>query len=611
MVNTPFFRHRGPVTCAVHVPNSNKIITSGYDNGVALFDIETRDVTLLGYHAHLANRVSVNQSGRYAMSASSDHNLYLWDLCDKKLIQILKGHSNSVEDFVFIDDKLGASVSRDSRVILWNLKTGAIKHIMSGHDRSITAISHFDDKLYTTGTDRTLRTWDLKRGEQSGISGPFGTDTSTCAIDAGHERFILGHDDGTIKIFNLSTGQPITQIQGHHSAIKKIVVSPENGNILSAACDQKIRLWDATTFEKKLTLAFHRSLWERSLNWSTDTDKIVAGTFDGTVLVWDIHSGKCTQELGTEVDNFGNACFNDITSQSDGQVTLVSDDGYVRAGILSKDNAQWLHSVAPDSGRVLMNAVTFCPIQKHVITGAHNHTLYLFNNHRQKLKQMLHIELNEGPINCIRTSELDKHKGEIFVACYSGILAHLSADGQLLNKIPAHETTIRALALHPVYPIGVSCCTEGVLASWHYSGKLVKEYTGHNATINDVDIDPSGRFIASAGCDASLKIHGLEDAVLYHNIPLGQHTPTSLHFVSPYVVLVGNCRGDVLRVSLNNGSITQQSIAHNGISAIVRHGEHFAMSSYDGTVYLVEARQLTLLNSLRSMVQQVRTPEFI
>ncbi|MBL4660703.1 MAG: WD40 repeat domain-containing protein [Alcanivoracaceae bacterium] len=610
MNNTDFLRHRGPITCAAQIPNSNKIISSGYDSAVALFDTVSHEVTLLGYHQHLVNRVTVNNKGSYAVSASSDYNLYVWDLTTQKLAMVLKGHDDDVEDFVFINDELGASVSRDWRIIIWDLTNGTIKRIILGHEKDVLSISYLDGKLYTSGDDMTLRVWDVQTGEELAKIGPFETETDTCAIDTIHNRIILGCDDGVIRVFDINNNQLVTEIAGHNSAIKKVAVSPKNGDILSAAYDQQILIWDHNNFTKKQILASHSALWERSFNWTNDGRQIVAGTFDGTVLVWDALTGQCINELGNDSENSGHACFNDVVSQNSEQIVLVSDDGYVRVGELTEEKAIWQHKVLTDATRVLMNAVTFCPSKKQIITGAHNQNLYLFDQ-QQDLKQKLCIELNEGPVNCIRTSQLANHQGEIFVACYSGTLAHLSANGDILNKIPAHQNAIKALALHPTKPIGVSCCAEGGLLSWDYDGNILKEYMGHIAIIDDIDIDPTGRFIASAGRDFTLKIHGLDDGVLYHNIHLGRRSPKSLCFVSPDVVIVTNYWGELLRVALTDGSIIRQTVATNGISSISKHGKHYAVSSYDGAVYLVEQQQLTVLNSLRSMTQQVEAPAFV
>lgn len=609
MKNTSFLRHRGPVTCAAHVPNSNTIISSGYDNAVGLFDASTGEVTLLGYHQHLVNRVTVNDKGTYAVSASSDYNLYVWDLNDKKLLQVLKGHDDDVEDFVFIDDNLGASVSRDWRIILWDLTTGTIRRIMLGHEKDVLSINHFDGKLYTSGDDMTLRVWDVETGQQLSTIGPFETETDTCAIDGLHNRIILGCDDGVIRVFDIENNTIITSINGHESAIKKVAVSPINGDILSAAYDQKIIIWDHKDFSQKQQLQSHAALWERSFNWSSDGQKIFAGTFDGTVLGWDATTGQSLFEIGNNHQHAGNACFNDVASQNNDSVVLVSDDGHVRIGQLTADTAQWQQQTLHSDNRILMNAVTFCHSEKNIITGAHNQNLYIYDNN--DLRKSTCVSLQEGPVNCIRTSHLKEHKGEVFVACYSGTLAHLSADGTVINKINAHDNAIKALALHPTKALGVSCCAEGGLVSWSYDGQILNKYQGHMAIIDDLDIDPSGQLIASAGRDFTLKIHGLNDGVLYHSIHLGKRSPKSLCFVSTDVVIVTNYWGELLRVSLKDGSILRKTIAANGISSIVPHGKHYAVSSYDGAVYLVEQENLQVLNRLRSMTQQVEAPAFV
>src|SRR5262249_34121547 len=127
-----FVRHRGPVTCAAGVPRTRQVVTSGYDGAVGLFDLENRTGSLLGYHKHLVNRVVVNQTGKLAATPSSDYTIGLWDLVERRLIRTLNGHSDDVEDFSFVNDRVGASVSRDWRVLVWDLKTGAILRVLEG-----------------------------------------------------------------------------------------------------------------------------------------------------------------------------------------------------------------------------------------------------------------------------------------------------------------------------------------------------------------------------------------------------------------------------------------------------------------------------------------------
>ncbi|MEO6454859.1 MAG: WD40 repeat domain-containing protein, partial [Ginsengibacter sp.] len=367
--------HRGPVTCAVEIPNSSSIITSGYDCAVAVFNRATRKAKLLGYHQHLVNKVAVNAGGTLAATASSDYNICIWDLRKEELYKVLRGHSDDVEDFVFIDSDMGASVSRDRRIIVWNLESGAIKRIIYGHEKDVLSVNYFEGKLYTSGDDMTLRVWDINTGKEISRFGPYETETDTCAIDQVNRRIVLGCDDGIVRIFNIDTSEAVQQLSGHVSAIKKVAVSPLNGDILSAAYDQRILIWDSRDNNMKQKLVPKSGLWERSFNWTPDGKRVTAGTFDGTVLIWDVATGECIDELGVVLKQKGNCCFNDIASMENHRVVTVSDDGLIRIGELTEHSANWITSFYPNAGRTLMNAITYDSANKQIIVGTHEQNI--------------------------------------------------------------------------------------------------------------------------------------------------------------------------------------------------------------------------------------------
>src|SRR6185295_18835521 len=186
-----FARHRGPVTGVAMIPGTHKVVTSGYDGAVALFDTDGGRVELLGYHRHLVNRVVVDSTGRRAASCSSDYTTCIWNLTTQRPERVLRGHSDDVEDFVFIDDELGASASRDHRILVWNMRTGNIERVLEGHEKDVLSLGYDDGKLYSSGDDKTLRVWDLGTGRLLSLWGPFENETDTCAIDPLHRRAVL------------------------------------------------------------------------------------------------------------------------------------------------------------------------------------------------------------------------------------------------------------------------------------------------------------------------------------------------------------------------------------------------------------------------------------
>ena len=600
-----FVRHRGPVTCAAGIPGTDEVVTSGYDGAVAIYNLTDGSVELLGFHRHLVNRVVVDSAGRRAASPSSDYTTVIWDLRERRPELVLRGHADDVEDFVFVDESTGASVSRDWRVLVWDLETGAIANVLEGHEKDVLSISHHDGRLFTSGDDMTLRVWDLETGRQLQVWGPFESETDTSAIDPLHRRAVLGCDDGVVRVFDIDTGQTVGEIDAHASGIKKVAVSPRTGDILSAAYDQKVIVWGASTLERLVELEARPSLWERSFNWSPDGTQILAGTFDGTVLAWDAQTGECEAEIGAEAGPRGNPCFNEVAVADDGEVVLVSDDGLVRLASLTPERAEWVSTTVSASGPMLMNAVAYSRPLERVLCGAHDHRLHIFDRAGDELQNERELFLGQGPINTIRVSSHPGLEGTAFVGCYSGAIVKVTPVAEIAGSFRVHENAVKSLRLHPTLPLGVSCSADGILVSWDLDGTLLEEFLGHVAIIDDVDIDPGGTRVASVGRDFVLKIHELESGRLVHTVSLGRRSPKGVCFVDNETVVVTNYWGELIRVTLPDEQVLRRQIATNGISSAARSGEHVVVTSYDGSVYLVRPADLEVANVLEAMRQRV------
>ncbi|HKV40692.1 MAG TPA: PQQ-binding-like beta-propeller repeat protein [Blastocatellia bacterium] len=601
-----FVRHRGPITCAAGLPGGRIVLTSGYDGAVAFFDLDKETVELLGYHKHLVNRITINQEGTRAASSSSDYSIRIWNIETRELERILLGHTDDVEDFAFVDARTGVSASRDHRVIVWDLETGAIARILEGHEKDVLSVAYSAGRIYSSGDDMTLRQWDLSTGAMLRVWGPFEQETDTCAIDALKHRAILGADDGRIRLFDVETGNLLREFSAHSSGIKKVAVSPLTGDILSAAYDRRIIIWDADSFALKAELENFPSMWERSLNWSSDGGSVFAGTFDGTVIQWDAKTGKRLIELGAPGEGGGNACFNDVSAGLDGEIALVSDDGYIRAARLTAEGAEWTGKIEPARGRILMNAVMVDAIHGVVMGGAHNHKLFMYQRADGEFRDEREVSLNEGPINCIRMANNPGYEGDVFAACYSSAIVRVGLDGKIRGKIQVHEGAVKSLRIHPNIPAGVSCGADGLLLSWKLDGGLLERFPGHTAIVDDVDIDPTGQFAASVSRDFKLNVYRFTDGRLLHSIPLGQRSPKSVCFWSSSVVIVGDYWGALIRVDPEGQTLLRKTIARNGISSLARSGEHLVAASYDGAVYLVSPEDLTVVRTLRAMTQRLQ-----
>jgi WD40 repeat protein len=599
-----FRKHRGPVTCAAAAPrtkdSTEKVVSSGYDGAVAITDVTQETMKLLGYHEHLVNRIVLSDSGRLAASPSSDYTVGLWDLETQHLLRSLRGHSDDVEDFAFADDATGISVSRDRRVIVWDLTSGAILKTLVGHDRDVLSVAYADGRIFTSGDDMTLRVWDLESGELLRVWGPFEHETDTCAIDIRRDRAILGCDDGVIRLFRISSGDAIGEIHGHTSGIKIVAVSPASGNIFSAAYDRRLVIWDTDTLTERLMLQSAPSAWERSFNWTPDGSKLVAGTFDGTIIGWDAQDGRQLFEIGAPG---GNACLNEVASVGD-LIAAVADDGYVRLGRLSRSDASWIARREPSPKRVLANAITADADAGIIAAGFHDHTLRGFSCD-EKLSELWAKDLEEGPINSVRVLNAEG-RHEILAACYSGCVVRTTVDGQVLAKLRIHNGAVKAVRLVTSRNIGISCSADGSTYSWSLeTGERLMSFPAHTAIVNDIDTDPAETRVATVGRDFVLHVYSLDSGRLLQAFPLSRRSPKSVVFATNDLIAIGDYWGHVITVPLDGGTPSHRRVADNGISSLARRrpGEIVA-SSYDGRILLVDVMTIEVVNDLRAMWQR-------
>ena len=95
-----------------------------------------------------------------------------------------------------------------------------------------------------------------------------------------------------------------------------------------------------------------------------------------------------------------------------------------------------------------------------------------------------------------------------------------------------------------------------------------------------------------------------------HSILLGRQSPKSVLFWDPETVVVGNYWGDLWRVDLSAEAVVPHRIAANGISSLSRCGNRIAAVSYDGSLCLVEPKDMAVTSRIRAMTQKLSGFEF-
>ncbi|MBO5838211.1 MAG: hypothetical protein J6R06_00850, partial [Bacteroidales bacterium] len=82
-----------------------------------------------------------------------------------------------------------------------------------------------------------------------------------------------------------NTGQCLKTLEGHSDWVRSVAYSPDGTKIISGSYDKTIKIWDAITGQCLKTLEGH-SEWVSSVAYSPDGTKIISGSDDCTVKIW-------------------------------------------------------------------------------------------------------------------------------------------------------------------------------------------------------------------------------------------------------------------------------------------------------------------------------------
>eukprot|EP00996_Jenningsia_fusiforme_P000309 NODE_125_length_3172_cov_24.896254_g115_i0.p1 GENE.NODE_125_length_3172_cov_24.896254_g115_i0~~NODE_125_length_3172_cov_24.896254_g115_i0.p1 ORF type:complete len:944 (+),score=163.69 NODE_125_length_3172_cov_24.896254_g115_i0:136-2967(+) len=234
------------------------------------------------------------------------------DLADERI-----GHGNDVCCVVFVGDESRlVSGAGDGVICLWDLESGKCLATLNGHVGIVYSLCLIGERqLASCGSDSTVRIWDLGAMRcMRTLNGHEGTVYSVCSSSS--DRVISGGMDRSVRVWNTINGLCETELGGPMSAVCSICCSSSTGLIASGCCDGSILAWQGA---RRLTLIGHGgAVW--SVKISLSGARLVSGSGDTTVRVWDCLDGAC---LATYYGHSGAV----LSVNFDGNGTLVVSAG--------------------------------------------------------------------------------------------------------------------------------------------------------------------------------------------------------------------------------------------------------------------------------------------
>ena len=297
------------VVCCVKFSNDGKFLATGCNRTTQVYNVVTGELVCslsddktLNTHLNQSTITLLNESinnskkdnntgdlyirslcfspdGKYLATGAEDNLIRIWDLTQKKICMILKGHKEDIYslDYFPVGNKL-VSGSGDNTVRIWDLATGQCSLTLSTEDGITTvAVSPNMGKYIAAGSlDKSVRVWDSKTGylverldPENELNNGHRDSVYSVVFTRDGKKVVSGSLDRTVKLWNLAhldnnnvingTSQCEVTYIGHKDYVLSVATSENDKYILSGSKDRGVIFWNFETGEPLLMLQGHRN----------------------------------------------------------------------------------------------------------------------------------------------------------------------------------------------------------------------------------------------------------------------------------------------------------------------------------------------------------------
>ncbi len=480
------------ITAIAHTDHA--ILTGGSDGTAKVWDAASGEArfALVG-HTSKIWVAAVDHRGQRFATGDQLGTVRLWQVADGRLLGTIAAHQGRLAAITFSPDdgQLATSGFEDGHARVWDVATrtrvAEVKH-RAPQVRSV-AFDPTGERLVTGAEDRMVRISSARTGAELQIMESASPPVDT-RFDHDGKRVLSTHWDGSVRLWDASTGAAIWSFLGHDETVWGAMFDDSGTRFMTGSVDGSAAVWDAN-HSGHLSLPGHvGDVWSSA--FSRDGKLAVTTAEDGQARIWKLPGGELVRSIAVEMPEYGGAAF----SPDGEQIAIV---GAASAGVFDIASGRLVFSLV---GETKATNVAYDAAGAHLATVTETGSVRLWDAASGAM-----IRTFAGHDAVVWSVAFAPDGKRLATASDDGKLKIWDvASGTLLGAFE-HTKTVAAVAFSADGNRVVTGSEDRLVRIWDVaSGKLVAQLDGHSSVVSTVELSPDGQFVLTAGHDGTVRI---------------------------------------------------------------------------------------------------------